>query len=140
MNAALKLPRSDFWVIIGSLTVVTMLCWKYLLTMARGMCCLKIPVWDAAYFGMMFSMWAVMMVGMMLPSVVPTVLIYAGIVRKAARDGMPVASTGAFTAGYLFMWLAFSLLATLAQWLLDSFALLSPRMVANSPAFGAIIL
>lgn len=140
MDAALKLPRRDFWVIIGSLTGVAVLCWMYLWDMARDMCCLRVAVWDAAYFWMMFLMWAIMMVGMMLPSAAPMILIYAAVARKAARNRTPVASTGAFTAGYLLMWVVFSLFATIAQEQLDKFALLSPLMVANSPALGATIL
>ena len=140
MDVALKLPRRDLWAIIGSLTGVTVLCWMYLWDMARDMCCLRVAVWDAAYFWMMFLMWAVMMVGMMLPSAAPMILIYAAVARKAERQGVPIASTGAFTSGYILMWTVFSLLVTLLQWQLDKAALLSPMMVANSPKFGAGLL
>jgi len=143
MDVALKLPRRDFLAIIGSLIGVTVLCWLYLAAMARDMTAMEmtqIPVWDTAYFWMMFSMWAIMMVGMMLPSVAPMILIYAAVARKANNDRMPVTSTSAFTAGYLFMWIIFSLMATIAQEQLSQFALLSPMMVANSPTLGATIL
>jgi predicted metal-binding membrane protein len=101
---------------------------------------MQIPVWDVGYFGMMFLMWAVMMVGMMLPSVIPMVLIYAGVARKSAAQGMPVAPTGAFVSGYIAIWLIFSLFATIAQWGLDQAALLSPMMVSNSVGLGAALL
>ena len=120
--------------------------WLYLVKMAADMsmpeCMLamQIPVWDAGYFWMMFMMWAVMMVGMMLPSVTPMVLIYAGIARKSAMQGMPVAPTAAFVSGYIAMWLIFSLFATIAQWGLDQAALLSPMMVSNSVGLGAALL
>lgn len=143
MDVALKLPRRDFLVIIGSLTGVTLVCWVYLFGIVRDMTAMEmiqIPQWNGAYFWMMFSMWAIMMVGMMLPSVAPMVLIYAGVARKAAQDGMPVASTGAFTAGYLFVWIVFSFFATVTQWQLDQFALLSPRMIARSATLGATLL
>lgn len=96
--------------------------------------------WDVANFGMMFSMWAIMMAGMMLPSASPTTLIYAAVARKASRAGMPVAPTAAFVVGYLTIWTLFSLAATLAQWILESMALLSPRMVSTSPVLGAGLL
>lgn len=140
MDAVLKLPRRDFWAITVSLTGVTALCWLYLLAMAKDMCCLQIPTWDTAYFGMMFSMWAIMMVGMMVPSAAPMILIYAAVARKAEKQGTPIASAWAFTLGYLFMWTVFSLAVTLAQWQLDKAALLSPLMVSNSPKFGASLL
>ncbi|MBI5149836.1 MAG: DUF2182 domain-containing protein [Candidatus Omnitrophica bacterium] len=140
MDAALKLPRRDFWAIAGSLAGVTVLCWAYLVAMAKDMCCMLIPAWDAAYFWMMFSMWAIMMVGMMVPSAAPMILIYAAVAKKAEKQGMPIASTGAFTSGYIAMWTLFSFLVTLLQWQLDKAALLSPLMVANSPRFGAGLL
>jgi len=88
----------------------------------------------------MFWMWAVMMVGMMVPTAAPMTLVYAAVARKAARQGTKVAPTAAFVAGYVAMWTLFSLGATLAQWGLDSAALLSPMMVSNSPKLGAALL
>ena len=96
--------------------------------------------WAPADFAFMFAMWSVMMVGMMTPSVAPMVLLYAGVGRKAAESGAPFASTGWFFAGYLFVWIAFSALATFAQWALTALALLTPVMVAASPIFGGILL
>jgi predicted metal-binding membrane protein len=141
-----ELPRRDFIAIIISLGGITLLSWLYLVKMAadmsmpEGMSPMQIPVWDVGYFGMMFLMWAVMMVGMMLPSVIPMVLIYAGVARKSAAQGMPVAPTGAFVSGYIAIWLIFSLFATIAQWGLDQAALLSPMMVSNSVGLGAALL
>ncbi len=146
MQLTRELPRRDFIAIIISLGGITLLSWLYLVKMAadmsmpEGMSPMQIPVWDVGYFGMMFIMWAVMMVGMMLPSVTPMVLIYAGVARKSAAQGMPVAPTGAFVSGYIAIWLFFSLFATIAQWGLDQAALLSPMMVSNSVGLGAALL
>jgi predicted metal-binding membrane protein len=140
MDAALKLPRRDFLAISGSLTGVAVLCWIYLFYMSRDICCMHIPVWGTAYFWMMFLMWVIMMVGMMVPSAIPMILIYAAVAKKAEKQGMPIASTGAFTAGYILIWVLFSFLATLLQWQLDKAALLSPMMTANSPKFSAGLL
>ena len=142
-----RLPRRDLFAILGALTATTLLCWWYLWDMAAGMQGMMempgmempgmempgmgIPVWDATYALAMFAMWAIMMVGMMLPSVAPTTLIYAGIVRKAREDGHVVASTGWFAAGYLLAWTGFSVLATALQWQLDRAALLSPMMARS---------
>ena len=140
MDAALKLPRRDFLVITGSLGGVTILSWIYLVGMSQNMCCMHLPVWNTTYFGMMFAMWAIMMVGMMVPSAAPMILIYAAVARKAKKQGTPIASAWAFTAGYIFMWTVFSFLVTLAQWQLDKAALLSPMMVTTNPQFGAGLL
>ena len=124
---------------------MTGLSWLYLIVMAREMASMPMAMmglhaWTPAHFGMMFAMWAIMMVGMMLPSATPTTLVYTAVARKAAREGTPVAPVAAFVAGYLFMWTLFSLGATLAQWGLESAALLSPMMVSASPALGGVLL
>ena len=104
------------------------------------MAALQMHAWDRGYFLMMFTMWSVMMVGMMVPSAAPMILIYAAIAKKAEAQGTRITSTLVFTLGYLLMWVVFSLFVTLAQWQLDRAALLSPTMVANSPKFGAALL
>ncbi|TIN28854.1 MAG: DUF2182 domain-containing protein [Mesorhizobium sp.] len=91
-------------------------------------------------FAFIFTMWAVMMVGMMTPSVAPMLLLYAGVGRKARADGRPIASTGWFFAGYLAVWVVFSVLATGAQWLLARLALLDPSMATDSAILGGLVL
>lgn len=139
------LPRRDRIAILTAIAGTSALAWIYLLVLARDMAAepmamMTLHAWSAADFGLMFAMWAVMMVGMMLPSAAPTTLVYAAVARKAAREGTPVAPTLAFVAGYLAMWTLFSLGATLAQWRLEAAALLSPMMVSSSPALGAALL
>lgn len=137
--------------ITGGLAGATILSWVYLVDIARdmasGFCDMPgmegiymgaVPVWNAPYFVMMVVMWAVMMVGMMLPSAAPTILLYASMHRNAGR--VPYLSTVGFVLGYLTMWTLFSVAATLAQWALDEAALLSPAMVTTSPYVGAGLL
>jgi len=96
--------------------------------------------WSVADFAFMFTMWAVMMVGMMTPSVAPMVLLYAAVGRNAGASGRPLAATGWFVAGYLSAWIAFSLAATGAQWTLTRLALLTPMRESASGIFGGIVL
>src|SRR5205814_4764773 len=96
--------------------------------------------WDARYFLLTFLMWAVMMVGMMLPSAAPTLLLFATVLRKSDPRNAPVTRAYAFAGGYLLSWTAFSLAATLLQWGLAKAALLSPMMITTSPTLGALIL
>jgi predicted metal-binding membrane protein len=148
MPSARQLPRRDFWAIVLSLGGVTLLAWLYLLSldatmstsMKGGMDAMRLQAWDFRYFLTMFLMWAVMMIGMMAPSVIPTVLIYASVARKSSAQGTPVAPTGAFVSGYIVMWVFFSLFATLLQWGLEKAVLLSPMMVFNSVGLGAGLL
>jgi predicted metal-binding membrane protein len=81
-----------------------------------------------------------MMVGMMTPSVAPMVMLYAAVGRKAAASGRPLAATGWFVAGYLSVWIAFSLAATGAQWTLTQFALLTQTMTSASDILGGAVL
>jgi predicted metal-binding membrane protein len=150
--AAAVLPRRDRTAILAALAALTLLCWVYLIRMARRMesmsamadmpgmdmtAVLQIKPWEAADWAMMIIMWVIMMVGMMLPSATPMILIYAAISRKASRDGSPLAPTAVFATGYIVMWCLFSVVATIAQWALDQAALLSPMMVSTSPLLGA---
>jgi predicted metal-binding membrane protein len=96
--------------------------------------------WTIADFGFVFIMWAVMMVGMMTPSVTPMVLLYAAVGRKATASGRPFAATGWFLAGYLSAWVAFGLAAASAQWILTRLALLTPMMQGASGIFGGFVL
>ncbi|MFA5938040.1 MAG: DUF2182 domain-containing protein [Sinimarinibacterium sp.] len=96
--------------------------------------------WDARYFVLVFLMWAVMMVGMMLPSAAPAILLYARVQRNSAGVESPGLRIHAFTAGYLLAWAGFSLVATLLQYALSQAALLSPMWESASPVLGAVLL
>jgi predicted metal-binding membrane protein len=96
--------------------------------------------WGVSDFAFTFVMWAVMMGGMMTPSVAPMLLLYAAVGRKAAANGRPLAATSWFLAGYLSAWSAFSLVATGAQFMLTWLALLVPMMALASGVLGALVL
>ncbi|MEN8181084.1 MAG: DUF2182 domain-containing protein [Myxococcota bacterium] len=146
------LPRRDRIAILAALGGVSALAWVYLVVMAvkmqgvemdgmaMGGVMLEIRPWTALDFGLMFLMWAVMMVGMMVPTAMPMTLVYAAVARKAERQGTPIGATAAFASGYVVMWTLFSVAATLAQWALDQAALLSSMLVTTSPAVGAALL
>lgn len=104
------------------------------------MAAIQVRPWGAPDFILTFLMWAIMMVAMMVPSAAPTVMIYAAIARKAARDQTAVPPTVVFISGYLPLWTSFCVLATAAQWGLDQAALLSPMMVTTSPWIGSGLL
>jgi len=140
-----RLRPRDHVAVLSAIGGITALSWLYLALMARGMhsgpmSMMGLHDWTPAHFGMMFAMWAIMMVGMMLPSKTPTTLIYAAVARKTSREGTPVTPVTAFVVGYLLMWTLFSFGATLAQSGLERAALLSPMMESNSPSLGGALL
>ncbi|WP_077962848.1 DUF2182 domain-containing protein [Ensifer adhaerens] len=96
--------------------------------------------WNATTFAYAFVMWAVMMVGMMVPSATPMILLYARVGRQAAQQGKPFAATGFFAAGYLSAWILFALAAVLGQWLLDHALLLTPAFASASVVLSGTVL
>ena len=134
--------------VLTGLAGLTALSWAYLLYQdwAMGhmdiapMAMPNLDVWGPWDLAIVFCMWAVMMVGMMLPSVTPTVLLYAAVSGKRREQGQPNAATWFFVSGYLIAWTLFSVLATLAQWLLRSATLVSPFMDSTGPVLGGAML
>ena len=96
--------------------------------------------WGAQAVLLLFVMWTVMMVAMMVPSAAPMVLAFLGVNKRRQTAGRPFVPVGIFLAGYLAIWTAYSAMATLAQWGLHKAALLSPAMVATSPALNGCLL
>lgn len=102
--------------------------------MGGGSTMLMRPEWTVSHASLVFAMWAVMMAAMMLPGASPAILRTAG----AASDP---AGGLSFAAGYLAVWSAFGLAATLAQFALDRSDLLSEAMALRSGALaGALVL
>ena len=128
---------------------VTLVAWTYLIVTASHMqsaggsgmdSVVALRVWGLTDFSLMFLMWAVMMVGMMVPTAAPMALMYASVARKAASQGTVLAPTAAFVSGYVVIWCVFSLAATLLQWQLNRVALLSRTMVLSNSSLGAGLL
>ena len=128
-----KLTR-DQCLVLGSLVGITLLAWLYLVRMAWRMpemgmedaMMMAHPQGTSTQFALTALMWAVMMVGMMVPSAMPMVLLFATVQRRQAAR--PRLSVAAFVAGYLFVWGAFSVAAAALQILLASMVLLAPTM------------
>ena len=78
-----------------------------------------------------------MMVGMMTPSAVPMILMYARVGRQT--EGAPFAATVWFAAGYFVVWVAFALLATLVQCAFERSALLDSAMASTSSVVGGFL-
>ncbi len=85
-----------------------------------------------APFALTVLMWVVMMAAMMLPGAMPTVLLYASLVRKNAERGTVLPSTWVFVGGYVLAWAGFGLAAAVLQTMLEQAGLLTPMMSSAS--------
>lgn len=150
MNAVSKAYIRDRAIVMGGLIGLCLLAWLYLFylvwmmeKMQVGMAVMEphLQEWTATDAFFCFIMWAVMMVGMMIPSATPMIMVFVDTSRKRLKEGNPYLPIGLFVLGYLAAWTAFSLFATAAQWGLQTTALLSPtRLKSTSPILAGGIL
>lgn len=137
-------PAARRRVAVG-LIALTALSWSYLVFLSARMGEMGSPFampmtssWTGQQVALMWTMWAVMMAGMMLPSAAPMISAYATTVRSDT-PGLR-GSTGLFVVGYLAAWSGFATLATGAQWVLHDAALVSPMGVSTSTTLGGVLL
>lgn len=100
---------------------------------------MPLPQLDMAYFISAASMWAIMMVAMMLPSAAPMILLHDRFSRK---NGFGGAATLAFGLGYLMVWSGFALLAAASQAALTGAGLVEHAsiMIGNSRIAAALLV
>jgi predicted metal-binding membrane protein len=139
--------RRDKTIVLVGLALVTVLAWAYMIRMAVDMSGAGMEIqhtcmmsWEMDDLIMVFTMWSVMMVAMMLPSALPMILLFTTLNRQRSETMSPLIPTGLFVVGYLAAWVAYSALATLAQWGLHASALLSHSMSIANPYLGGCIL
>ena len=143
-----RLLRRDRALVAAALVVATVLCWAWIVPMARDMygamdgpsAWMMTTEWDATHTLLLFAMWAVMMAGMMLPSAAPLLLLYAGAARRRepARTGVP--RVYALGGGYLLVWTGFSAAATTLQRWLSEMLVLTPMMeIAATPVVAGLL-
>lgn len=128
--------------------LISLLSWLWIAAMARDMygpmrglaAWMMTPGWDATHLLLLWGMWAVMMIAMMLPSASPTLLLYLRAARLQEHNSQAALRVYAVAAGYLSVWGAFSIGATLLQRVLATQKILSPMMEPVSAYFSASIL
>lgn len=145
------LVRRDRLIVAGGLAALILLAWLWLLAGAgtgmdigmtsrpalfpggdaMDMMAMGAASWSAATWLLMIGMWWIMMIAMMIPSAAPMILLHARVVRHARKgrtEAAPVPS-GTFLAGYLAVWLGFSVAAAALQFLAGRAGLLSQPMM-----------
>lgn len=83
-----------------------------------------------------FAMWAVMMVAMMVPAVLPMLVVY----RKMERGSKSEWPVFIFACGYLVCWVLFSVLAALLQWWMHGLGLLGGELLVITKPYAVAIL
>lgn len=154
-----SLLKRDRLVVLASLVALGALSWLYLFYLAGGMermggiaglmGMLQMNAageMQAAGFGgalvnviLLSTMWIVMMIGMMLPSAAPTILLFAALERKRPSPG-PYGRVAHFVFGYFIMWSAFSIAAALLQTALSAAGHISMQMVLTSGVLAGVVL
>ena len=149
----LLIQRDRLWIALGLVSAI-LLAWVYLLResaamgvvaaetrqhVAMGMSGMNMRTWSAADWLGLFAMWAVMMVGMMLPSAAPVIMLVLGAYRLRGESHARLAAV-AFIGGYAIVWTTFSASAALAQLELHRTALLSDDMRLHSAVVSGLLL
>jgi predicted metal-binding membrane protein len=141
------LRRERLWMLAG-LAAACLMCWAWIVPMALDMygsmhgasSWMRADTALLRYGTLLFAMWTVMMVGMMLPSAAPTLLLFTRVVRSHDPAQVPPRAYS-FLGGYLLVWMAFSLALTVLQLLLGALLYLSPMMQLRGQAMsGAVLL
>ena len=96
--------------------------------------------WLFIDFLFLFLMWAVMMIAMMTPSILPMIMLFTTLNSKNIRENKVSANPLYLLSGYLMSWVLFSLLITLPQYGLHKIGLLNPMMEPTHALFGGLVL
>jgi predicted metal-binding membrane protein len=124
------------WPLVALLVLVPLVCWAWIVVLSRDMygpmsgasAWMMTPVWTAPHLVLLWTMWAVMMTGMMLPSAAPMIVLAGG-------------GRAYFVAlGYVIVWAVFSAGATALQALLTRLLILTPMMELSNRRAAAILL
>ena len=153
MTALEALLRRQRALVAGGLFVLALLAWVYIWRGAgMGMSALDMtvltlfphahvepmqgmPLPDTTWLTIV-TMWWVMMIAMMTPSAAPLVLLYGRVLRhwNAHRASVGVSSL-LLVAGYLAVWLGFSVVAAGLQYALERAGLISAMMLWSKSAW-----
>ena len=132
---------------VALLCLAVAIAWAYLAWMAWGMEHMDVEMllmpamtnWRPLDLLLVWVMWALMMAGMMLPSATPMLLGFAALGRRVSPP-RPTNHTLVFATGYLLVWTGFGAAATVLQWGMLEWRLISPMMVTTTPWMAGSLL
>src|SRR5436305_9564547 len=104
-----RIVQRDRAMLVGTLALVTLGCWAWIVPMARDMygamtgpsAWMMTDRWDVPHLLLLGAMWIVMMAGMMLPSAAPALLVYAAASRRRAGSRETGSHVYLMAGGYL---------------------------------------
>ena len=153
MSELPALPRTERWLLGAAVCALAIFAWVYLgyetqrMNVSGVSECMRMKMsgpenwsWPLGALLSLFLMWAIMMVAMMLPSALPMILTFGAVARDRERKGRPYVPLAIFVLGYVLIWLGFSVIAAIAQWVLHRQAMLSASMVITSAWLGGGLL
>ena len=130
-----RLLRHQRWIVGAGILLLVELTWAFVLGGAGMQEAGAMAGMAPPPLGGLVLMWWLMMIAMMLPPAAPAILLYAQVRNMRRGDGA-IAKSWVFLAGYLALWLLFSLVAAATQRLLTG-----PSMALDSAgARGALLL
>ena len=97
-------------------------------------------MWMISDFLLLFMMWAVMMIAMMTPSILPMLMLFTALNARKNAQGKESTSTMILLAGYLSSWVLFSLFITLPQYYLHTNGFLNMMMEPMHAYLAAFVL
>jgi predicted metal-binding membrane protein len=153
----------DRRLIAAALALLVVLAWAYLVLLSRQMggdeSMVAMPsmadmpgmpgmsaadgvstAWAPVRLALALLMWWAMMIGMMVPSATPMILLFGNVQRRQLAAESPARRVSLFAAGYLVTWGMFSLLAAAAQAGLTEAALLAPMDLSVTSWLGAVLV
>ncbi len=141
----------DHLIVYSAMLAICLAAWSYMAYMGWAMLHMDVVdmwmppragtrSWQLYDFWMLFVMWAVMMIAMMTPSVLPMVSLYVTVTRSKKSKGQAYTPTIVFLCGYLIAWILFSIIISFVQYPLHITGLLNPMMDSRSYLLSGIIL
>lgn len=150
LRQAASSPHLLMWLCFGAVVASA---WGYLVAVSpfglqagyvgeflRSLCLADDDPWSRRSLFAAFSMWAAMVLAMMLPSAAPMVATYMDIAEAAEDKSISVASPFVLCAGYLSVWLVFSVSMTVLQSWLQVAGLLAADEAIRHPLLAASVL
>jgi predicted metal-binding membrane protein len=152
-SALERLLARDRRLIALALAALVVLAWSYLLVLSKQMSAdasmASMPGMpgmggetgaSAQSLALTVLMWWTMMIGMMVPSAAPMILLFGSVQRRQLAAESPRLRVALFTGGYLAIWGVFSVLAAGAQLALTKLALLAPLDLTVTAWLGAVLV
>jgi len=129
------------WMLLAAMSLGTT--WGeagYARELLASLCAVSTSGWTPSDLSLALAMWLAMTFAMMLPAGAPMLATYMDISGAAHRKGMKIPGAWVLAGGYLSVWGAFAIVATLAQWGLAGSGELSPAFTLVSLLAGAGVL